>query len=110
MRATNAVLIGLTFLLVGMQFAPAFAEVAQEPTHPVSSANQRATPNLDKALEIASAGQKKLTASSPAELAESSTAIPAYPSETVVKDPATLQRYLVTMQRYYDYRSDGYAY
>jgi hypothetical protein len=38
------------------------------------------------------------------------TAIPASPDAAVLGDPYTRQRYLEAMQRYYQYRADGYAY
>lgn len=41
---------------------------------------------------------------------ESSTAMPSAPSEVVLTDAITRQKYLTAMQRYYEYRADGYAY
>src|SRR5262249_31548060 len=37
-------------------------------------------------------------------------AIPASPSDAVLGDGVTKQRYLEAMQRYYEYRANGYAY
>ena len=42
--------------------------------------------------------------------AEASTAMPATPSDVVLADTTTRQKYLTAMQRYYEYRADGYAY
>jgi hypothetical protein len=46
------------------------------------------------------------------EKAEASTALvlPVSPSEVAMGDPATKDKYLKAMQRYYQYREDGYAY
>jgi hypothetical protein len=41
---------------------------------------------------------------------EHTTAMPAAPDSVVLSDPVTRQKYLTAMQRYYDYRADGYAY
>jgi len=38
------------------------------------------------------------------------TAMPTDPGNVVLGDPGTRQRYLEAMQRYYDYRANGYAY
>jgi hypothetical protein len=38
------------------------------------------------------------------------TAMPSDPGSVVLGDPATRQRYLDAMQRYYEYRANGYAY
>jgi hypothetical protein len=38
------------------------------------------------------------------------TAMPTDPGSAVLSDPATRQRYLDAMQRYYEYRANGYAY
>jgi hypothetical protein len=42
--------------------------------------------------------------------AESTTAMPAAPGSVVLTDAVTRQKYLTAMQRYYEYRADGYAY
>ena len=44
------------------------------------------------------------------EAADGRIAMPESPSDVVLKDAATRQRYLESMQRYYEYRADGYAY
>jgi hypothetical protein len=36
--------------------------------------------------------------------------MPSDPGSVVLSDPATRQRYLDAMQRYYEYRANGYAY
>ena len=41
---------------------------------------------------------------------ESTTAMPATPGSVVLTDAVTRQKYLTAMQRYYEYRADGYAY
>jgi hypothetical protein len=41
---------------------------------------------------------------------EATTALPAQPGDVVLTDAPTRQRYLTAMQRYYEYRADGYAY
>jgi hypothetical protein len=38
------------------------------------------------------------------------TAMPSDPGNVVLSDPGTRQRYLDAMQRYYEYRANGYAY
>ena len=48
------------------------------------------------------------TAAKPGEPA--TTALPTPPTDVVLQDPATKQKYLDAMQRYYQYREDGYAY
>jgi hypothetical protein len=44
------------------------------------------------------------------ELAGSNPAIPVAASDVVLSDPATRQKYFVAMQRFYEYRANGYAY
>ncbi len=46
----------------------------------------------------------------PAEGVPATTALPSDPGEAVLRDPATRQQYLLAMQRYYEYRANGYAY
>jgi hypothetical protein len=41
---------------------------------------------------------------------EITTAMPTQPNETVLGDSATKRSYLDAMQRYYEYRANGYAY
>jgi len=41
---------------------------------------------------------------------EATTAMPATPSDVVLADTTTRQKYLTAMQRYYEYRAAGYAY
>ena len=41
---------------------------------------------------------------------EVTTALPSAPGDVVLTDGPTRQKYLAAMQRYYDYRADGYAY
>ena len=41
---------------------------------------------------------------------ESTTAMPATPGSVVLTDAVTRQKYLTAMQRYYEYRADGYSY
>lgn len=42
--------------------------------------------------------------------ADSDLVMPARPNDIVLSDPATRQSYLDAMQRYYDYRKDGYEF
>jgi hypothetical protein len=42
--------------------------------------------------------------------AESTMAMPTMPDSVVLSDPPTRQKYLTAMQRYYEYRAEGYAY
>jgi hypothetical protein len=46
----------------------------------------------------------------PAAEKPAATAMPTDPGSAVLGDPATRQRYLDAMQRYYEYRANGYAY
>jgi hypothetical protein len=46
----------------------------------------------------------------PPEGAAATTALPSDPGGVVLGDPATRQQYLLAMQRYYEYRANGYAY
>ena len=46
----------------------------------------------------------------PLEGAAATTALPSDPGGVVLGDPATRQQYLLAMQRYYEYRANGYAY
>jgi hypothetical protein len=46
----------------------------------------------------------------PLEGTAATTALPSDPGGVVLGDPATRQQYLLAMQRYYEYRANGYAY
>lgn len=60
---------------------------------------------MDKATaSAAGAAQKEPRAG------DASTAMPDLPSEAVLNDAGTRQKYLDAMQRYYEYRASGYAY
>jgi hypothetical protein len=48
--------------------------------------------------------------SSPTAEKPAATAMPSAPGDVVLGDAATRQRYLDSMQRYYEYRANGYAY
>lgn len=63
-----------------------------------------------KAAEAAPKDQSDDALAKKAGAAESSTAMPAAPSAVVLNDASTRQKYLTAMQRYYQYRADGYAY
>jgi hypothetical protein len=59
---------------------------------------------MDKATATASDAARKDRAD------ELKIAMPESPTDVVLGDPATRQRYLAAMQRYYEYRANGYAY
>ena len=67
---------------------------------PVSGALAAGAANMKTGEAISAA-----TASEPA-----NAALPMPPVDVVLKDPITRQKYLDSMQRYYQYREDGYAY
>jgi hypothetical protein len=67
--------------------------------------------SLPGALAAGSANMKtgtEITAASASEPANA--ALPAPPSELAMKDPQTRQKYFDSMQRYYQYREDGFAF
>jgi hypothetical protein len=82
------------------------ASAAQESSSGGASPSQS---RMDKAT-AASAAQEGASAGRKTDSAEASTAMPATPSEVVLSDSTTRQKYLISMQRYYEYRTDGYAY
>lgn len=57
---------------------------------------------MDKATAAAAGAVKKGD--------EAAVAMPESPSDVVLNDPSTRQQYLASMQRYYEYRANGYAY
>jgi hypothetical protein len=61
---------------------------------------------MKQALEQAD----KALAKEGAELSEANPAMPAAPRDIVLSDPATRQKYLSAMQRFYEYRANGYTY
>jgi hypothetical protein len=65
-----------------------------------------AASRMDVAVSKADAAASKPAAES----ADSNPAMAAAPSAVVLSDPGTRQKYLAAMQRYYEYRADGYAY
>ena len=82
-----------------MERAAAAASTAatSAPTSPTPTAAPAA-----EAAEPAAGGSQAAT--------EAVTAMPASPSETVLGDPETRRRFLTSMQRYYEYRANGYEY
>jgi hypothetical protein len=81
------------------------------PSAAIAAGSNEQQSRMDKATE---AVQKELQASrlpkSPVSSDESIVAMPATPDEVILNDPVTRQRYLIAMQKYYDYRGEGYAY
>src|SRR6185369_9841266 len=69
---------------------------------------ERAIAAADAQAESRSSAQP--TAGAPAGDKPAATAMPADPGSVVLGDIATRQRYLDAMQRYYEYRANGYAY
>jgi len=69
---------------------------------------ERAIAAADAQAESRSSAQP--TAGAPAGDKQAATAMPADPGSVVLGDIATRQRYLDAMQRYYEYRANGYAY
>jgi hypothetical protein len=67
-----------------------------------ASAQEKQTA-MDKATAAAAGGVRK-------QADEAAIAMPESPSEVVLADPATRQQYLASMQRYYEYRANGYTY
>lgn len=61
---------------------------------------------MDKAL----AKTDREPVKSPPEVAEANPAMPVAASSVVLSDPATRQKYFLAMQRFYEYRANGYAY
>jgi hypothetical protein len=80
---------------------------AAAPAHAGQSAMEKATA---KAAATEEKGTAPAAAQPQAEAVEKTTAMPATPSEVVLTDAITRQKYLTAMQRYYEYRADGYAY
>src|SRR5262245_61814213 len=67
---------------------------------------------MDKATAAAAQAEARSPdnpSSTPSEKS-TATAIPSDPGGVVLGDPVTRQRYLDAMQRYYEYRANGYAY
>jgi hypothetical protein len=77
-------------------------------SHPASaqSAMERATTTAAAAEARTSQGAPEQPTSAKGAV----TALPADPGSVVLADTATRQSYLQSMQRYYQYRADGYAY
>lgn len=69
----------------------------------IAVAAQEGQTAMDKATAAAAAARKD-----PGD--EARIAMPESPSEVVLRDAATRQQYLASMQRYYEYRANGYAY
>lgn len=74
-----------------------------------------AQPRMERAIAAASARAEKGAAEPQSGevlqgIDKATTAIPADPGSAVLGDAKTRQHYLEAMQRYYDYRADGYAY
>jgi hypothetical protein len=68
---------------------------------------------MERATAAASTqGETRSTeaANSPPVDKPAATAMPTDPGSAVLSDPSTRQRYLDAMQRYYEYRANGYAY
>jgi hypothetical protein len=69
---------------------------------------------MDKATSKAEATPEKEADTSAPQIGpaatESTTAMPETPGSVVLTDAVTRQKYLTAMQRYYEYRADGYAY
>ncbi len=61
---------------------------------------------MDKALAKTDAEASKV----PAALTDSNPALPESAPAMVLSDPATRAKYLAAMQRFYEYRANGYAY
>jgi hypothetical protein len=66
------------------------------------SAIDRATASVD--------GKDSLVASVPPSNVDANTAMPEAPSRVVLDDPSTHEKYLASMRRYYEYRTEGYDY
>lgn len=66
-----------------------------------ATAKAEATPEKEAETAGAQTGQAAT---------ESTTAMPATPGAVVLTDAVTRQKYLTAMQRYYEYRADGYLY
>ena len=66
--------------------------------------------NAESAMDKAMAKSEGVVAKPALDVVESNPAMPAAPSGVVLSDPTTRARYLTAMQRYYEYRANGYAY
>jgi hypothetical protein len=91
----------LVVLLLACLAAPVHARSRQSPMDKATAKAAEATPEK----ESEAAGSQTEAAAT-----ESTTAMPAAPGSVVLSDPVTRQKYLTAMQRYYEYRADGYAY
>jgi hypothetical protein len=67
------------------------------------------SPSIDEAVAAGRAAVEAAAAAEPAS-EQAKTAMPVQPDEVVLTDPATRQKYLDAMQRYYDYRKDGFEF
>lgn len=74
------------------------------------SASALAQSRMEEATAAASAAQGAAEQDAAPRDRTQVTAIPASPDAAVLGDAPTRQRYLDAMQRYYQYRADGYAY
>jgi hypothetical protein len=58
----------------------------------------------------AESAMDKALAKKDREVVESNPALPMSPTDVVLSDPPTRQKYFAAMQRFYEYRANGYAY
>jgi hypothetical protein len=65
---------------------------------------------MDKATAAAAEAAEPAASRPESEQSGGAIAMPSAPDAVVLADAATRQRYLQAMQRYYEYRADGYAY
>lgn len=70
------------------------------------AAAAHAQSSMEKALAKADAETPKV----PAALTDTNPALPDSAPSVVMSDPATRAKYLTAMQRFYEYRANGYAY
>lgn len=65
---------------------------------------------MDKATEQAAAESGSAMVAEPSPGSAEAIAMPTAPAAAILANPETRRQYLTAMQRYYEYKADGYAY